>query len=174
MIRAVFAACACLFGSTVLLAGAKDGQLDIYFVDKSKASAATLIVTPEGESMLIDSGSADASNRDLGRILDVIQNVAKLDHLDHALVTHWHSDHFGNHAAIAAKIKINHFWDRGIPDTLIEDRAFSDHVAPYRSASQNQSKTVKIGDMLPLKSASTPLQVVKSSPPAWRCDSERG
>jgi len=148
----------CLLTSTIVFADAKDGKLDLYFVDV-EGGAATLIVTPTGESMLIDSGMADPGNRDLGRIVEVIQNVAKLDHLDHALVTHWHSDHFGNHAALAAKIKINHFWDRGIPDTLIEDPAFSEHVAPYRSASQNQSKAVKVGELLPLKSGATPLKV---------------
>ena len=158
MNRLIYAACACLFGSTVLFADHIDGRLDIYFVDV-EGGAATLIVTPEGESMLVDSGTFDTAGRDLNRILDVIQNVAKLDHLDHALVTHWHSDHFGNHAAIAAKLKINHFWDRGIPDTLEEDAKFSEHVAPYRSASQNQSKTVKAGDMLPFKSGVTPLKV---------------
>ena len=68
--------------------------------------------------MLVDSGTFDTAGRDLSRILDVIQNVAKLDHLDNALVTHWHSDHFGNHSPLAAKIKVRNFWDRGIPDLL--------------------------------------------------------
>lgn len=147
-----------LLNTAALLADAKDGRLDIYFVDV-EGGAASVIVTPAGESMLIDSGTFDVSNRDLNRVLDVMQNVARLDHLDHALVTHWHSDHFGNHAAVAAKIKINNFWDRGIPDMLIEDAAFSEHVAPYRSASQNKSKAVKPGDLLPLESGKTPLQV---------------
>lgn len=158
MIRYLFAAFVGLFASTVVWADAKDGKLDIYFIDV-EGGAATLIVTPSGESMLVDSGMADVANRDLGRILDVIQNVAKLDHLDHALVTHWHSDHFGNHAALAAKIKILHFWDRGIPDTLKEDPAFAEHVGPYRAASQNQSKALKVGEFLPVKSGNTPLKV---------------
>ena len=53
------------------------------------------------------------------------------------------------------------FGIEGLPDALIvEDQAFSEHVAPYRvAASQNQSKTVKVGEMLPLKSGSTPLHV---------------
>lgn len=153
LVIGVFVAC-----SDVLLASAKDGQLDIYFIDV-EGGAATLIVTPQGESLLVDSGMADNTNRDLNRVLDVIQNVAKLDHLDHALVTHWHADHFGNHAALAAKVKVNNFWDRGIPDMLMEDPAFAEHVAPYRAASQNQSKTVKAGDILPLKSGNTPLKV---------------
>ena len=144
--------------SATVFADSKDGRLDIYFIDV-EGGAATLIVTPSGESMLVDSGTADAAGRDLGRILEVIQKVAKLDHLDHAVVSHWHLDHFGNHAAVAEKVKINHFWDRGIPDLLEEDAKFPERIAPYRSATQNQSKTVKPGDMLPIKTGSIPLSV---------------
>lgn len=138
------------------IANSKDGRLDLYFIDV-EGGAATLIVTPEGESMLIDSGTFDVGGRDLGRIVEVVQNFAKLDHIDHAIVTHWHSDHFGNHAPLAGKVKILNFWDRGIPDSLEEDDKFTEHVAPYRSASQNKSKAVKPGQMLPVKSGKTPL-----------------
>jgi competence protein ComEC len=164
MARFAFVAIVCLLGSGSLIAGSGDGQLDIYFVDV-EGGAATIIVTPEGESMLIDSGYPDNGGRDLGRILDVLQNVAKLDHLDYAVVSHWHLDHFGNHAPLAAKFKVTHFRDRGIPDLLQEDPGFVDRVAPYRSASQNRSKTLKAGDLLPLKSGPTPLklQVVTAS-----------
>jgi competence protein ComEC len=158
MTRLFFAACTCLLASTAVFAGTGDGRLDIYFIDV-EGGAATLIVTPLGESLLVDSGTFDPAGRDLNRVLDAIQNVAKLDHLDHALVTHWHSDHFGNHAAVAAKIKVHNFWDRGIPDLLEEDSKFSEHVAPYRAASQNHSKAVKPGDILPFKSGVTPLQL---------------
>ena len=139
-------------------ANSKDGRLDLYFIDV-EGGAATLIVTPGGESIIVDSGTFDTAGRDLGRILDVVQNVAKLDRIDHAVVTHWHSDHFGNHAPLAGQIKIGNFWDRGIPDSLDEDAKFSEHVAPYRAASQNQSKTVKPGQLLPVKSGSTPITV---------------
>ncbi len=158
MNRIALAACVCLIETASLIAGVADGRLDIYFVDV-EGGAATVIVTPEGESMLIDSGYPDNGGRDLDRILDVLQNVAKLDRLDHAVVSHWHLDHFGNHAAIAAKFKVANFWDRGIPERLEEDSEFSDRISPYRSASQNRSKTVKAGDLLPLKSGSTPLKV---------------
>ena len=139
-------------------ANSKDGRLDLYFIDV-EGGAATLIVTPAGESMIVDSGTFDTAGRDLGRILEVVQNVAKLDRIDHAVVTHWHSDHFGNHAPLAGQIKISNFWDRGIPDSLEEDAKFSEHVAPYRAASQNQSKTVKPGQLLPVKSGNTPITV---------------
>lgn len=141
-----------------LLADAKDGRLDIYFVDV-EGGAATLFVTPEGESLLIDSGYPDNNGRDRDRILNVARDVAGLKELDHAAVTHWHLDHYGNHAALSTEIRIRNFWDRGIPDSLLEDDKFTDRIGPYRSAAQNQSKKLKVGDALPLKAGKTPLGV---------------
>ncbi len=136
----------------------KDGRLDIYFIDV-EGGAATLMVTPAGESLLVDSGSADVSNRDLNRILKVLRDVAGRKHLDHAVVSHWHSDHYGNHAALAGQISIKNFWDRGIPDMLIEDSKFPESAAAYRAASQNKSKTLKVGDKIPLQAAKTPIEM---------------
>lgn len=144
--------------SGVSFAGARDGRLDIYFIDV-EGGAATLIVTPANESLLIDSGYPDNGGRDRDRILKVIRDVAKLDHLDHAAVSHWHLDHYGNHAALASQIKIHNFWDRGIPESLAEDKNFETRIADYRAASQNKSKALKAGDSLPLKSGKTPLSM---------------
>ena len=136
----------------------KDGRLDIYFIDV-EGGAATLFVTPQGESLLIDSGYPGYDFRDRDRIVDVAKNHAKVERIDHAVVSHWHLDHYGNHAALTEKIKIGTFWDRGIPDFLTEDKKFVDRVALYRQASQNQSKTVTPGDMIPLKSGDTSLSM---------------
>lgn len=148
---------ALLCGGTVR-ADEKDGRLDIYFIDV-EGGAATLFVTPAGETLLIDSGYPDFGGRDRDRILKVLKEVAGKDHLDHASVSHWHLDHFGNHAALASKITIKNFWDRGIPDTLAEDGAFPEKAAVYRAAAQNKSKKLSPGDMLTLKSGETPLSV---------------
>jgi beta-lactamase superfamily II metal-dependent hydrolase len=91
--------------------------------------------------------------------LKVVQDVAGLKQIDHAVVSHWHLDHYGNHAALAAKLKIGRFWDRGIPDTLQEDAKFAERASAYRAASQNKSKALKVGDVLPLKSGTTPLSM---------------
>ncbi len=67
-------------------AGVKDGLLDIYWVDV-EGGGATLIVTPAGESVLIDTGSA--FERDAGRIFKVateVAGLARIDHLETALV----------------------------------------------------------------------------------------
>ncbi|MDX1970597.1 MAG: MBL fold metallo-hydrolase [Planctomycetaceae bacterium] len=139
-----------------LYADEKNQRLDIYFIDV-EGGAATLFVTPAGESLLIDSGYPDYGNRDRDRILYVLQNVARRTVLDHALVSHWHLDHYGNHAALAAQIRIGQFWDRGIPETLQEDAKFEERAVLYRAASQNQSKTLRAGDAFPFKSGETKL-----------------
>jgi beta-lactamase superfamily II metal-dependent hydrolase len=140
------------------LAAADDGPLHIYFIDV-EGGAATLIITPSGESVLIDSGYPDNQGRDLNRIIHVAKDVAGLKRIDHAVVSHWHLDHFGNHAALAAKFGIGRFWDRGIPDELAEDPRYPDRIAAYRAASQNASTALHVGDSLPLKSGKTPLSV---------------
>lgn len=148
---------AALFSSCIL-AGEQDGTLDIYFIDV-EGGAATLLVTPAGESVLIDSGYPDNNGRDRDRILNTIKNMAGLDHLDHAVVSHWHLDHYGNHASLAAMLPVRHFWDRGIPDALKEDKSFQARIAEYRAASQNESRTLKAGDHFELDSSKTPLSV---------------
>lgn len=134
----------------------RDGRLDIYFIDV-EGGAATLFVTPAGESLLIDSGYPDNNGRDLKRILHVLKEVAGRKHLDHAAVSHWHLDHFGNHAALRSEIEIKNFWDRGIPDQLAEDPMFSERVGNYRRAAQNQSRALAVGDEIPLRQGATPL-----------------
>ncbi len=151
---AVLIVCSVLSGSAA--ADSKDGRFDIYFIDV-EGGAATLLVTPAGESMLIDSGYPDNRGRDKDRIIHVAKDVAGLSKIDHAAVSHWHRDHYGNHAALAAEFGIGTFWDRGIPDTLQEDDLFETRIAAYRAASQNQSRALQAGDHVPLKSGSPKL-----------------
>jgi len=134
--------------------------LDIYFVDVM-GGAATLIVTPERESVLIDSGWAGFEDRDPKRIVHVLKDVAGLDHLDYLVTTHWHADHFGGVEGLAKRVRIDHFWDRGLPDPNAPDgdkAAFPDGPAAddpigvaYRTASAGKRKPLAAGDRLPLK-----------------------
>ncbi len=145
------------WSAAMLPAGSRDGRFDLYFIDV-EGGAATLIVTPSDQSVLIDSGYPDNGGRDLNRILHVLRDVAGLEHLDHALVTHWHLDHYGNHAALAAQIPVGHFWDRGIPDDLPEDKNFATRIAQYRAATEGESQTLRAGQEFELDTA-LPLKV---------------
>jgi competence protein ComEC len=84
--------------------------LDVYWVDV-EGGAATLIVTPAGESILIDSGFP--GDRDAIRIFTVASDVARLSHIDHLVTTHYHADHFGGAATLAAMIPVRHVHDNG-------------------------------------------------------------
>ena len=158
MMRCFPALIVCSVLSASAAADSKDGKLDIYFIDV-EGGAATLLVTPSGESMLIDSGYPDNQGRDRDRIIHVAKDVAGLSGIDHAAVSHWHRDHYGNHAALAAEFGVGTFWDRGIPDTLQEDNSFETRIAAYRAASQNRSKALQAGDRVPLTSGKTKLTV---------------
>ena len=86
--------------------------LDVYVIDVEGGNA-TLFVSPSRESLLIDTGNAGAAAvRDAGRIMDAIKD-AGIQKIDHLIITHWHGDHFGGLAELAAKIPIGEFIDHG-------------------------------------------------------------
>src|SRR3981189_727997 len=87
--------------------------LDIYVIDVEGGNS-TLFVPPSGESVLIDTGNvgAAAAKRDAGRIMAAIKD-AGLTQIDHLITTHWHGDHFGGMAEVAAQIPIKEFIDHG-------------------------------------------------------------
>src|SRR4030088_3141334 len=86
--------------------------LDIYVVDVEGGNA-TLFVAPSGESVLIDTGNGGAAAaRDAGRIMTAVKE-AGLTQIDNLITTHWHGDHFGGMAELAARIPIRIFIDHG-------------------------------------------------------------
>jgi beta-lactamase superfamily II metal-dependent hydrolase len=86
--------------------------LDIYLVDVEGGNA-TLFVSPSGESLLIDTGNGGAAAaRDVDRIMAAAKD-AGLQRIDHLVTTHWHGDHFGGMAELAARIPIGHYIDHG-------------------------------------------------------------
>jgi beta-lactamase superfamily II metal-dependent hydrolase len=147
---------------TLCGADAPPQGLDIYFIDVL-GGAATLVVTPERETVLIDSGWPGQGDRDPKRIEHVLKDVAHLDHLDHLVTTHWHMDHFGGVEGLAKRLRIDHYWDRGLPamDKPDNDKAnFPDGPGPndplgiaYRKASEGKRKVLKAGERLPLRGA---------------------
>jgi competence protein ComEC len=104
--------------------------LDIYVVDVEGGNA-TLFVSPLGESLLIDSGNGGPEGaakanavRDAGRIMAAAHD-AGVTQIDHLITTHWHGDHFGGLAELAARIPIRHFIDHGpnAPDDFLRGAA---------------------------------------------------
>ena len=103
--------CALMLGTRVR-AGATDKTLDIYWPD-IEGGGATLIVTPTGESILVDTGLP--GQRDPGRIHKLTQ-LAGLKKIDHLIVTHFDDDHYGGTVDLSKLIPIGHLYDNGVPN----------------------------------------------------------
>jgi competence protein ComEC len=137
-----------MFFCCASVAHAKPKTLDIYFVDV-EGGAATLIVTPLGESLLIDSGNP--GDRDPDRIAHVARDVAGLKQIDHYITTHWHQDHVGGISRLATLIPVIHFYDRGIPANPTSDIS-PDLIAAYKQTVQGKSVTLNPGDEIKFQS----------------------
>jgi len=85
--------------------------LDIYFIDV-EGGQATLVVTPSGQSLLIDTGFAGFDGRDAGRIVEAAR-TAGIAQIDYLLLTHFHWDHDGGVEELARHMRIRTFIDTG-------------------------------------------------------------
>src|SRR2546427_10617921 len=110
--RGILAASLSLFFLTVAFAmppGDAQKVLQVYFVDV-EGGQATLFVTPQGQSLLIDTGWPGNNGRDADRIVAAAKS-AGITKLDFVLITHYHQDHGGGAAQLAARIPIGTFID---------------------------------------------------------------
>jgi competence protein ComEC len=92
-------------------APAAQKSLRVYFVDV-EGGQATLFVTPEGQSLLIDTGWDGNGGRDADRIVAAAKS-AGLSKIDYVLITHFHEDHVGGAPQLAARIPVGTFIDHG-------------------------------------------------------------
>src|SRR2546422_178761 len=140
-----------LLSSTIATAQTRTARttLDIYVVDVEGGNA-VLFVTPSGESMLIDSGNAGAGAvRDAERIVAAAKD-AGLTRIDHLITTHYHGDHIGGLAELAARIPIVEFVDHG-PNTQPNANTDAFLQGGYRELYTKTKHTIaKPGDKLPI------------------------
>jgi len=125
--------------------------LEIFFIDV-EGGQSTLIVSPSGQSLLIDAGWRGFEGRDADRIVQAAK-LAKLKQIDYLLITHYHRDHVGGVPDLAQRIKILHFVDHGpnTEDSKVVKEDYSDYI-----------KTVQRGEHTVLKPADTiPIQDLK-------------
>lgn len=137
------------------LAAAANKTVDFYFVDV-EGGQATLIVTPEKESILVDAGWAGFDNRDAKRIL-VAAKKAGVKKIDYLIMTHYHTDHVGGIQQLAELIPVGTFVDHG--ENRETGKPAERLSASYAEAVKSgKHLVVKPGDKLPLKKVS--LEIV--------------
>jgi competence protein ComEC len=123
-------------------------NLEIYWID-ADGGASTLIVSPSGESMLVDSGNRTPDDRDAKRIYATAQQ-AGLKKIDILLTTHFHSDHMGGMAALAKLIPIEMYMDHGESVEIARPDVAAAYKA-YEELSAGKRRILKAGDRIPLK-----------------------
>jgi competence protein ComEC len=138
-----------IFAGLILAASLPAAKtLDVYFVDV-EGGQATLIVSPSGQSMLVDTGWAGFNNRDADRIAAAAR-LAGVKQIDYLVITHYHADHVGGVPQLAAKLPVKHYVDHG---PIRESGANPDALfSAYQKAwGSGQRITVKPGDKIPVK-----------------------
>ena len=133
-----------LAAAGMLQAQAQSRNLEIYWIDV-EGGAATLVVAPSGESMLIDTGWT-VDGRDAKRIYATAQQVG-LKKIDYLVISHFHADHVGGLAALSKLIPIGRFFDHG-DEIEKENQQWLDS---YKTASAGKRTIAKPGDEIPLK-----------------------
>ena len=143
--------------SASLLAKPLAGKtLEIYYVDV-EGGAATLIVTPAGESILVDTGWPGFEGRDAKRIQAAMQQ-AGITQIDHLIITHYHVDHFGGVPELAKLVPIKNHYNHGDLPQPPENAGQPKQYADYIAAANSKTITVKPGD-------SIKLRTMKGTPP---------
>jgi competence protein ComEC len=145
-----------LFSAALLPAASRD--LEIYWID-AEGGAATLIVAPSGESMLVDTANRTPDDRDAKRILAAAQQ-AGLKKIDILLTTHFHADHIGAMAALAKLIPIEMYMDHGESVELARPQVAANYKA-YEELSAGRRKSLNAGDKIPLKGVD--IEVIMSA-----------
>ena len=119
--------------------------LDIYLIDVEGGNA-TLFVAPSGESLLIDTGSP-TNFRDADRIVAAASD-AGIKQIDNLITTHYHIDHVGGLAELAARVPIRHLIDHG-PSVQPDRGTTEKSLQEYADLSAKTKRTiVKPGDTL--------------------------
>src|SRR5689334_14992437 len=85
--------------------------LQVYFIDV-EGGQATLMVSPSGQSLLVDTGWPGFGGRDAKRIAAAAK-AAGVRKIDYLVITHYHLDHVGGVPELAKRLPIIHFVDTG-------------------------------------------------------------
>jgi competence protein ComEC len=122
--------------------------LQIYAIDV-EGGQATLVVSPAGQSLLIDTGWPGFNGRDADRIV-AAAHAAGLKRIDYVLITHHHRDHVGGVPQLVERIKVGTFVDHG-PNLENSDVTREDYAAYQKAIAGHPHILGKPGMGLPLK-----------------------
>jgi beta-lactamase superfamily II metal-dependent hydrolase len=151
---------ACVFTALLVTASAVLGvsaqgrakELRIYSIDV-EGGQSTLLVSPTGASLLVDTGWGDNDGRDAGRIQAAMKD-AGVTKLDYVLITHFHTDHVGGVPNLVQHVKVGEFLDHG-ENREDSDITRHDYTAYIKAIGKTPRRIVHPGDTIDLPGLTT-------------------
>jgi competence protein ComEC len=137
---------AALFAST--LPAAK--PLDVYVIDV-EGGKALLVLSPAGESLLIDVGWPKTNGREAStdRLIADMKTLG-VQRIDYLVISHFDTDHIGDVPALAARFPVRRIVDHGPLSTT--GKGVEARYKPYSDLfNKIEHIVVKPGDTIPLK-----------------------
>jgi beta-lactamase superfamily II metal-dependent hydrolase len=133
-------------------------NLDVYTIDV-EGGKSVLVVSPSGESMLVDAGWPESNARPAStdRIIEAA-TAAGLSQIDYLVISHFDTDHIGDVPRLAAKFPVRHILDHGEIETP-KDPRFQARAEAARQRSNAYAAVrdtigytrLKPGDKVPIK-----------------------
>ena len=149
-----FCALALLFVSAPHPAHAQSkaqGHLLIYSIDV-EGGQSTLLVSPSGASLLVDTGWPNHDGRDAVRIQAAMKD-AGITRIDHAFITHYHTDHVGGVPELVKRVPVGEFIDHG-PNQEDSDVTRHDFAAYLKAIEGKPRRSIHPGDTIQISGLS--------------------
>lgn len=141
-----------LFCETPRLCAQRAKHLLIYSIDV-EGGQATLLVSPSGGSLLVDTGWPNVNGRDIGRIQQAMKD-AGITKVDHVLITHFHTDHVGGVPELVKHVPVGEFLDHGA-NREDSDITRHDYAAYLKAIEGKPRRIVHPGDTISISGLET-------------------
>jgi|Deesub1362A_J573_1020465.scaffolds.fasta_scaffold00317_41 competence protein ComEC len=110
--------------SLIPIPSVPSSPLYIHFIDIGDGDS-TLIITPSGENILIDTGSPLSVNR----LIKYLRSLG-IERIDHLILTHPHYDHIGGLFGLIPRLQVGKLYDSGLCN--LGDDMYRDYVSVVR------------------------------------------
>lgn len=124
----------------------------IYAIDV-EGGQATLIVSPSGGSLLVDTGWPGNNGRDAERIQAAMKD-AGITKIDKVMITHFHTDHVGGVPELAKRVHVGEFLDHGV-NREDSDITRKDFAAYVKAIGNTPRRTLHPGDRIDIPGLNT-------------------
>lgn len=120
-------------------------HLRIYSIDV-EGGQSTLLVSPSGDSLLVDTGWPGQNDRDAQRIQAAMHD-AGITKIGHLLITHYHVDHVGGVPDLVKRVEVDQFLDHG-PNREDSNSTRIGYADYLQSIGDKLHRVVKPGDTI--------------------------